>query len=393
MDMIKDARQEAIKVLIQNATEHGLMASNLNETSSSRHYNSIFARDISISMMGVLFSGDDDLIAQAKQGLGIIARYQAKNGQMPNFVDAEAGTADFWYVGCIDATLWWLLAIDFHDRHTRGKDNLRKKYKRNIERAIAWLGCQEHQSFHLLSQNEASDWADIMPRSGFVLYSNVLWTMVKERYGLEGLADTKENLSYVFFPWQKIPKERTRANCRLKVLTEYALEKICPKEYYLSFVNYFSVGQDVDVFTHMLMILSGVTSARFNKSLVRFLVENKANKPYPVRSILFPIEADSKLWRDYMLRHNLNQAGQYHNGGVWPFLGAWWVIALNHCGFNNLAQSEMAALAKANSLNHWQFNEWINSNNGQPSGMSGQTWNAAMYLLAYQDLFIEKIKL
>ena len=35
-------------------------------------------------------------------------------------------------------------------------------------------GClaQEHQRFFLLQQNEASDWADIMPRSGFVLYTN-----------------------------------------------------------------------------------------------------------------------------------------------------------------------------------------------------------------------------
>ena len=42
----------------------------------------------------------------------------------------------------------------------------------SIERAIHWLLAQEHQRFFLLQQNEASDWADIMPRSGYVLYTN-----------------------------------------------------------------------------------------------------------------------------------------------------------------------------------------------------------------------------
>ena len=44
---------------------------------------------------------------------------------------------------------------------------------------LQWLLAQEHQRFFLLQQNEASDWADIMPRSGFVLYTNALWYCVK----------------------------------------------------------------------------------------------------------------------------------------------------------------------------------------------------------------------
>ena len=47
-----------------------------------------------------------------------------------------------------------------------------------------WLLAQEHQHFRLLQQNEASDWADIMPRSGFVLYTNALWYAVKRRFDL-----------------------------------------------------------------------------------------------------------------------------------------------------------------------------------------------------------------
>ena len=110
-----------------------------------------------------------------------LARHQARNGQIPKFVDTERDEADFWYLGCIDATLWWLLAVALLDRQ-QPEGRLAQRLARSIERAIVWLSCQEHQRFHLLQQNEASDWADIMPRSGFVLYTNALWYAVKRLY-------------------------------------------------------------------------------------------------------------------------------------------------------------------------------------------------------------------
>ena len=47
--------------------------------------------------------------------------------------------------------------------------------KKEIDQAISWLRCHEHVEHGLIMQCEASDWADIMPRSGQVLYSNALW--------------------------------------------------------------------------------------------------------------------------------------------------------------------------------------------------------------------------
>ena len=58
------------------------------------------------------------------------------------------------------------------------------RWAAEVERALGWLLAQEHQHFRLLQQNEASDWADIMPRSGYVLYTNALWYDVKRRFAL-----------------------------------------------------------------------------------------------------------------------------------------------------------------------------------------------------------------
>ena len=64
-------------------------------------------------------------------------------------------------------------------RSARRFHGLLRQYAKRVKLAAQWLLAQEHQRFYLLQQNEASDWADIMPRSGFVLYTNALWYFVK----------------------------------------------------------------------------------------------------------------------------------------------------------------------------------------------------------------------
>ena len=87
-----------------------------------------------------------------------------------------------------------------------------------MRRAIAWLQAQEHPHFRLLQQNEASDWADIMPRSGYVLYTNALWHDVKRRYGLEAIGATHHHFNHLFNPYQRDLPEYHRA----RLLRHYA---------------------------------------------------------------------------------------------------------------------------------------------------------------------------
>ena len=77
------------------------------------------------------------------------------------------------------------------DAHVHGAQ-LHQELQSNISKALHWLSCQEHPMLCLIQQNEASDWADIMPRSGFVLYSNALWYCVKKLYALDQLDETKK---------------------------------------------------------------------------------------------------------------------------------------------------------------------------------------------------------
>jgi glycogen debranching enzyme len=87
-----------------------------------------------------------------------------------------------------------------------------------------------------------------------------------------------------------------------------------------------------------------------------------------------------------MARHQQNQVHQYHNGGIWPFVGGYWVMALAQLGLRVQARAELVKLARVNALDGWRFTEWFHGRTLKPMGMAGQSWNAAAWLLARRSL-------
>jgi hypothetical protein len=372
-------RQHAIALLRANLTPEGILAAAASARSRARGYTAIFGRDAAVCALGMALSGDAELEYEAATGLVTLARHQAANGQIPKFVDVTRDEADFWYLGCIDATLWWLAAAAFLD----GRDpqlQLRERLAGEVARAIAWLHAQEHQRFFLLQQNEASDWADIMPRSGFVLYTNALWYWVKRLYGLPHAAETRASANQLFRPFAAPLSDYRRA----RLLVHYAKRRARNRDLYLSFVNFAFFGDEGDVFGNLLAVLSGLADGATGLAVLRALDRTGVAEPYPVRAVCEPIRESSLLWRPYMSRHRQNLAWQYHNGGVWPFVGAFWVVALAAAGQRERATRELAKVAHANALGGWQFNEWLHGRTLVPSGMPRQSWNAAAYLLAWR---------
>lgn len=324
-------------------------------------------------------SGDAALEQGAVASLDALAAQQAANGQIPKYVDPEGRDADFWYLGCIDATLWWLLAV--HQVRASGRvDDAR--WADAVARALAWLQAQEHPHFQLLQQNEASDWADIMPRSGYVLYSNALWHGVKQRFGLPGLEATRHHFRHLFDPFQRDLPEYHRA----RLLRHYARRGRRDPGLYLSFVNLAFAGNEGDVFGNLLAILYGPAGESMGHRIVQTLIAARAAEPYPVRVTLHPLPRSHELWRPYMGRHQQNRVHQYHNGGIWPFVGGFWVLALERLGLHDLARTELRRLAAVNALDGWRFTEWFHGRSLAPMGMAGQSWNAATLLLARRAL-------
>jgi glycogen debranching enzyme len=375
--LLETCHEQSIELLKRNLAPGGILAASPSPRASKRGYTAIFGRDAAVCAIGMALSGDKTLARAAAVGLHTLAEHQAPNGQIAKFVDLQRQEADFWYLGCIDSTLWWLIALALLDRRVR-PGGLRRRYARHIKLAIQWLLAQEHQRFFLLQQNEASDWADIMPRSGFVLYTNALWYFVKRLYDIQQAQETHENFNGLFHPFSAGITDYRRG----RLLNDYALRTGRNRDLYLSFVNFSFFGEEGDVFGNVLAVLLGLADARASARTLDALMKARVNDPYPVRVVTRPIKQNSSLWRPYMARHRQNFVWQYHNGGIWPMVGGFWIAALVAAGHVERAKVELAKLARVCALRNWAFTEWLHGKTLAPRGMPGQSWNAAAFLMA-----------
>jgi hypothetical protein len=385
--LLETCRARSVELLRRNLSPGGILAATAGQRADLRGYTAIFGRDAAVCALGMAVSGDKLLESEAATGLHTLAEHQAPNGQIPKFVDLQRSEADFWYLGCIDSTLWWLIALAFLDSRASARAGsssgarggaLRRRYGKRIELAVQWLLAQEHQRFFLLQQNEASDWADIMPRSGFVLYTNALWYFVKRLYCLEHEAETLQNFNGLFHPFSAGIAEYRRA----RLLNDYVLRTARDRDLYLSFVNFSFFGEEGDVFGNVLAVLLGLADTRASRRTLDALTRSRVHDPYPVRAVTRPIKRASVLWRPYMARHRQNLVWQYHNGGIWPMVGGFWVTALVSSGRQQQAREELVKLARACAVKNWAFTEWLHGKTLAPRGMPGQSWNAAAYLMA-----------
>ena len=365
-DYTRDCYQEAIKLLKENSNKFGVLASAATKTAKQRNYLSIFGRDASMCAMGMVISGDKRLKTSARRSLESLAKYQADNGQIAFYVKPEKKYAHFYYLGCIDSTLWWLIALKFYDQNTGEK--LSKKFSKQVDLAINWLRCQEHPKLYLLQQNEASDWADLMPRSGFVLYSNALWYWVKKLYKLKDTDKTKEYFNYILDPNKKLSTKFVKENSFVKTMKDF-VKQDTKNPTYLSFLNYSFAGYETDVFGNILACLVGLADDKKTKKIIKYFIDHKANQPWPIKTVLKPIKPSDKLWREYMGRHSgLNRPNRYHNGAIWPFIGGFWTMLLS-ISDESMARAELLRLAQLNKRGNWEFKEWFDGQSDRGAGM------------------------
>ena len=385
---ISKCYQRSIELLLRNSTKDGFMAATPKgrATSPVIHYDWIFGRDASICALGAVASGDRRLIKIARATLITLAKHQSKYGQIPNALSEQEKKAEFYFMASVDGTLWWLIALNFYHRYS--DDNiLFKRLQPKIKRALTWLEFQTGGESNLLEQAGAGDWADIMPRSGHVLYANVLWYWVQKLYRRSGARLTKSGINTLFYPfYQQANSLFYRKNFLYRCLRQDIIKKIKPTDYYLSHIQVFSTGRHCDVYGNILSVLVGLPDQKLAKKILNYLLKQKVNRLYPVQVTVPPISRQDKEWDEVMEHRQMNLPYQYHNGGIWPFVGGFWVMMLAALGKKRLAQAELEKLSQTNKVNNWQFNEWFHGQTGKPMGIPGQSWNAGTFILAYHYL-------
>ena len=400
-NLVKTCYNKSKALLLKNSSPHGFLAAAPSAEAKAKNYLRIFGRDASICALGALASGETKLIKFAQKSLATLAEFQGEMGQIPFSVNPKTKEVNYWMPGSVDNNCWWLLACLAYFEKTKDQE-FQEKYQENINRAFTWLRYQDQNSCGLIEQGFCSDWADIMPRHGAVLFTNTLWYKTQELYAKyfqdskvkKASQLTKEGINSLLWIWRKstnntnyLPKNSFfKKSPDLKYHAETTNNQLKYLPYYIEFISHETFGHRFDVFANILALIFNVNQNKQQLSdIVEYVWQSNSNKPYPVKVLYPPIYPGEKQWQDFMTRRRQNLPWQYHNGGIWPYVGGFWVYLLAKTK-DQRAKQELENLAQANAVNDWEFNEYFHGSYGTPMGIKGQSWNAATFILAYQAL-------
>ncbi len=348
----QEAFERAKQVLDKCSTPAGFFA-------SPQVYNAVYARDALITSLGALVSGEERLIKQWHKSMTTLANHQSNTGQIPNCVDIFVPTRPRLIAyGAADASLWFVLTLAYAEQLI----GPRQEFRQAAERALVWLKYQDTHEDGLIEQQEATDWMDIIANRGHVLYSNVLYFAALGLFGDQKQASLVREAINGFL-WSE------------------------ERGYFLPWAWKQDHGEWFDAPGNCFAIAFGLADHDQTASILDYIEKNEVDHPFPIRTIHPPIQPTDPDWREYYrTEHELNLPDQYHNGGIWPWVGGLYVAALVRARQMDKAREALSRLARANKqgrLHEWEFNEWLHGISGEPRGSSDQAWSAGMYIYAY----------
>ncbi len=402
-ELIATGYEKALEALRKNITPLGFSACSLSDnvvTGTDINYRSIWARDGCFTIVQTVEMDDPDIREAQLKTLRTLLDAVSPAGQVPANVRIETLEPEYCGVGgiaSIDSGLWLIIAV-YHYVTNTGDMSLLNEYGIRLQRIMDWLSAHDSNTDGLIEVPEAGDWTDLFGRSYHVLYDEVLWYRTNVCFGrlLEYQQDFVRAADYLrwsqhiagkikvsFWPSTGVEASRSTFADRQTSLgdTQYLLAEITP----------FSFNWRCDVLANILAFLTNVIDVERARTAFRFMWGVGVNDPYPVANLYPVVQSGDPDWRPYYTVNLLNLPNHYHNGGVWPFIGGMWVRFIHRLGLSDIARTELVKLARVNQLGKaspWEFNEWVHGTTGRPMGKAFQTWSAAAYLRACQELHL-----
>jgi hypothetical protein len=367
---IEVARQMALKVLLHNMDgPYGGLP-----RTAGWGYPEPYTRDLMISILGIAVADNQPLRKSIQRVLETLAGNQTEHGHIPSLVH---DTDD---VGASDTTPLFLLALGIFRKLSGDADFLAE----SAQKALTWMSYQSPGDRHLVAQQPTSDWRDEQWVMGYGLYVNTLSYSYLRLFGHHRQAD-------------QLLDEMKHFTITGDVIHRHVHEGlVVPDKPYYAFWSYKLYSSErFDLLGNSLAILSGIASQSRAEAVVDWIeaeclnIKQKGLLELDLPPNFFPyVQPDDPDW--YPRYEKFNKPGDYHNGGIWPFIAGFYVAALVAAGRYQLAEEKLLALtrivkASNMSLNKdldYGFNEWLKAQDGQPMGQNWQTWSAALYLYA-----------
>jgi hypothetical protein len=364
---VEEAKRAALEVLLHNShgPYHGL------PRTAGWGYPEPYTRDLMIASLGILASGNEELIDGLRRTLVTLAKNQSTLGHIPSLVHDPLDR------GASDTTPLFLLSLAIY-RKVTGENNFLEEA---LTKAMIWMDYQSPDDMIIVGQLPTSDWRDEQWVIGYGLFVN---TLVYAYLRLNGHNEKAALLRDMMSKFTILGDTRHR---------HVHEGLVVPHKPYYAFWSYkIYRSERFDLLGNSLAVLTGIASPTRAKSLVSWIekecesLKSKGELALDIPPNLFPyILPGDPDWHPRYEQYN--KPGEYHNGGIWPFVTGFYIAAVIAAGLPRLAGKLLESLtnvvqfSRDKNLN-FGFNEWICARDGTPRGQDWQTWSAAMYLYA-----------
>ena len=380
---ITEAKEAAIQVLLHNL--HGPYRG-LPRT-AGWGYPEPYTRDLLIAGLGALVSGNRKLIASLRHVLEVLAKNQSPHGHISSLVHDPEDR------GASDTTPLFLMMLAMYRRAAGEPDFLADAE----DEALTWMDHQSPSDRVMVAQLPTTDWRDEQCVLGFGLYVNTIVYAYLRLLGRHERACRLESLMHRFTITGGVKHRHVHEGLTVR-----------SKPYYAMWSWKIFSSERFDLLGNCLAILTGLAPPTRAKAIISWVeaecqaMRERGDLAGGLPPNFFPfVRPGDPEWSVRYERHN--PPGMYHNGGVWPFVCAFYVAALVAAGRHRLAERKLHALAEAVRLSRnpelpFGFNEYIRAQDGQPCGHDWQSWSAAMYLYAAscvesgQTPFFDKVR-
>lgn len=364
---IEEAKKAALEVLIHNSHGpfHGL------PRTAGWGYPEPYTRDLMFSILGIAVSGNQKLLDSIRKVLETLAKNQTERGHISSLVHDKEDR------GASDTTPLFLLGVGIYRKVSGETDFL----KESVEKALTWMDYQSPSDRYLIAQQPTSDWRDEQWVTGYGLFVNTIVYSYLRLLGKHAKAD-------------KMHHEMSRFTITAGSIHHHVHEGLVVKHkpYYAFWSYKIHSSERFDLLGNSLAILSGIASPSRADDMISWIEEecsemkNRGELAIDLPPNFFPfIKPEDPDWHNrYAL---FNNPGEYHNGGIWPFISGFYVAALVAAKRYTLAAEKLVALTQSVKISNtgnvdFGFNEWLKAQDGKPMGQDWQTWSAALYLYA-----------
>ncbi|MBC9932212.1 amylo-alpha-1,6-glucosidase [Chitinophaga qingshengii] len=364
---VEQARKAALEVLQHN--RRGPCAG-LPRT-AGWGYPEPYTRDMIFTFFGIAVSGDEQLIASMRRVLEVLARNQTERGHIPSLAHDPEN------LGASDTTPLFLVGISIY-RQLSGEENFLQEA---AEKALTWLYYQSPGDRLLVAQLPTSDWRDEQWVLGYGLYVNTLVYAGLRMFDRHQRADAFLQEMRHFTITSNIMHRHVHEGLTVK-----------NKPYYACWSYKIYSSERFDLLGNSLAILTGIASRSRAERMIAWIEEEcsvmreRGDLASELPPNFFPfVKPGDPDWR--RRDEEFNMPGDYHNGGIWPFICGVYIAALVATGKYQLAERKLHALAlavKPSRAQHldYGFNEWLRAQDALPKGQNWQSWSAALYLYA-----------